>query len=153
MKGQILHILFIYLIKQKYHCLVFKSKSSICILKNAAVQKGLRLVILLLHSKSLRILIMLRLVFSSFVLLTERIWAFPISHSLSAAPLSSGIVQASIDSTAIQCGFLNFKAKWNPMHKRNLNMFHSSLVSQLYFPKKPKFSLINMGSQMHWFWN
>lgn len=56
MKSHILHILFIYLIKQKHHRLAFKSKSCICIPKNAAVQKDLRHVLLPLHTKSLRIL-------------------------------------------------------------------------------------------------
>lgn len=80
--------------------------------------------------------IVLRFVFSSFVLLAERIWASAVSHALSAAPLSQGIVQASTDSSGIQWGFLNFKVKLNPMHKRNLNICHSSPVSQLYFHKK-----------------
>lgn len=125
---------------------MFKSNSCICNPKNAAAQKDLREVILPLHTKSLRILIMLRFGLSSFVLLMGRIWAFPISHSLSAAPLSQGIVQASIGISEIQCVFLNFKVKLNPMHKRNLNIFHSSLVSQLNFHEKTK--LVNMGSKM-----
>lgn len=136
-----------------WYCFVFKSNSCICIPKNAAVQKDLRQVILSLHTKSLRILIMLRFGFSSFVLPVGRIWAFPVSHSLSAAPLSQGIVQASIGISEIQCGFLNFKVKLNPINKRNLNIFHSSLVSQLNFHEKTKFSLVNMGSKMYWFWN
>lgn len=44
-----------------------------------------------------------------FVLLAERIWSFPISHTLSATALNQGIVQGSVDSPGIECGLLNFK--------------------------------------------
>lgn len=67
---------------------------------------------------------------------------------LSAAPLNRGIVQGSFDSPGIQCGLLNFKAELNPMHKRNVDIFYSRLVSQLCFHKKAEFSLVSMRSQM-----
>lgn len=86
-----------------------------------------------------------------FVLLAERIWSLPVSYTLSATALNQGIVQGSFDSPGIECGLLNFKVELNPMHKRNLDIFYSSLVSQLYFRKKTEFSLVSMDIQMHWF--